>query len=100
MDSKPLSAFTRIIITVVIVNVALFTLPLTAFSARLLGMWRRGVIQYGDLARAVGHQFELRWLGTDKKADMSALDAADFSASPTCIKSLGMSTAFALSRST
>jgi len=52
--------------------------PLTAFTPKLLRAWRRGLVEYGGLANALGRQFESKWLNSRRPAEM--LDAPDFSA--------------------
>jgi hypothetical protein len=64
----------------VAVTVAALTLPLLAFSTRLVIEWRRGVAQYGALAVAVGQRFERKWFSRRGPIDEGALEVPDFSA--------------------
>lgn len=52
--------------------------PLTAFTPKLLITWRRGLIEYGGLATALGLDFEKKWLVKSRPTEM--LDVPDFSA--------------------
>jgi hypothetical protein len=54
--------------------------PLTIFTAKLRATKRRGIFEYGALARAMGQQFEQKWVGRTKPVDESALSEPDFSA--------------------
>lgn len=58
---------------------ALFVLPLLAFTPTLMRTWRRGMFEYGALARRVGVTFEDKWLDADKPVGPSALEKPDFS---------------------
>jgi hypothetical protein len=58
----------------------LFAAPLLAFTPVLINTWRRGIFEYGALARREGKVFERKWLGPDAKIDESALELQDFSA--------------------
>jgi hypothetical protein len=57
----------------------LFTAPLAVFFPVLLRTWRRGVAEYGALARDVGKAFEDRWLKGSTPA-REGLEKPDFSA--------------------
>jgi hypothetical protein len=60
---------------------ALFVAPFGVFVPALRRLRERGIIEYGGLSCAVGHQFEAKWLKHgvgDIKAE--ALEAPDFSA--------------------
>ncbi|HEX5055479.1 MAG TPA: hypothetical protein VFX02_03175 [Gammaproteobacteria bacterium] len=58
----------------------LFAAPLLAFTPILINTWRRGIFEYGALARREGKVFERKWLGPDAMIDESALELQDFSA--------------------
>jgi len=66
------------IIALVIVVVIVFVGPLVMFGMSLRNEFRRGVLQYGSLAHAVGRQFERKWFS--EKIETDALEAPDFSA--------------------
>ena len=60
------------------VMVLLLISPTLAFSRALFVAKREGVFLYGELASRVGQEFEAKWLRA--RADKSALDVPDFSA--------------------
>jgi hypothetical protein len=66
---------------VVAVVIALMILPLATLAPRLAKTYRRGVIEYGELAADVGRAFETRWLASRvAKAREAGLHEPDFSA--------------------
>ena len=50
------------------------------FGGKLVEARRRGIIDYGGLAGAVGRQLEKKWLDYRTKVDEGALDVPHFSA--------------------
>jgi hypothetical protein len=54
--------------------------PYFLFTPTLMQMRRRGMLKYGSLARAVGEQFERRWLDREDSVNGDVLTAPDFSA--------------------
>jgi hypothetical protein len=80
IGGRPLSSFAVLIASVAGVIAILFTLPLLAFSKKLLDMWERGVFEYGALARRVGDEFDRRWVRSRKPIAASSLEVSDFSA--------------------
>lgn len=60
--------------------VALLVSPPLLFARMLMLARRRGVFEYGALARRVGAEFEAKWLEGNKTIDSSALAEPDFSA--------------------
>ncbi len=77
-DGVPILAFQFAILGAVILAVTIFVGPLFVFVDPLLATWRRGVLEYGALARGVGMHLERKWL--DATPGAKALDAPDFSA--------------------
>jgi hypothetical protein len=73
-------SFTYVIIAVVVIILLLFVGPLLVFGGKLVEARRRGVIDYGGLAGAVGDQLEKKWLDYRKSVTDSALDVPHFSA--------------------
>jgi hypothetical protein len=73
-------SFIYVIIAVVILNLALFAGPLLVFGRKLVEARRRGIIDYGGLAGAVGSQLEKKWLDYRKSVNEGALDVQHFSA--------------------
>jgi hypothetical protein len=70
----------KLVLVVVIVTVVILCVgPLCSFFAVLLRLKRRGLIAYGSLATAMGHQFEAKWAQTDK-VTQDSLGVQDFSA--------------------
>jgi hypothetical protein len=61
-----------------VLMMALFVSPLLVFINPLVTASRRGMYEYGALARGLGQQMERRWLGHG--VDSEALEANDFSA--------------------
>ena len=76
--TEPLS-FKNLVIGLMVFLVVLFAGPMTIFLKKLRETKRRGTFEYGGLARAVGIQFEAKWLRPGK-LDESSLHAPDFSA--------------------
>lgn len=58
----------------------LFLLPLLVFTPTLLRVWKRGSLEYGELAVRVGEAFESKWLERGSSVDRAALEKPDFSA--------------------
>jgi hypothetical protein len=52
--------------------------PYFFFTPTLMQMRRRGMLQYGALARAVGEQFEKRWLDREDNLTEDVLTTPDF----------------------
>jgi hypothetical protein len=72
--------FFYVIIAVVILSLLLFVGPLLVFGRKLVEARRRGIIDYGGLAGAVGSQLEKKWLDDRKSVNEGALDVQHFSA--------------------
>lgn len=68
------------VVAVVIFVVVIFAGPLLTLSGHLLRAWRRGTLQYSELAGRLGRQFERKFLGNGASIDASALELPDFSA--------------------
>jgi hypothetical protein len=73
-------SFAYVILAVVIINLLLFVGPLLVFGRKLVEARRRGMIDYGGLAGAVGSQLEKKWLDYRKTVNEEALDVPHFSA--------------------
>ena len=80
LEDVPMMQYRYVIAGAVGAIVVGLTLPLLAFSARLIVEWRRGVAQYGALAVAVGQRFERKWFPRQGSIDDGALEVPDFSA--------------------
>ena len=72
--------FTYVIVAVVILSLVLFVGPVLVFGGKLVEARRRGILDYGGLAGAVGRQLEKKWLDDRKNVDEGALDVPHFSA--------------------
>ena len=78
--AQPLE-FKNLVIGLLIFLLILFAGPLTIFFKKLRETKRRGVFEYGALARNIGAQFEAQWLLRHKESiDQSSLKVQDFSA--------------------
>jgi hypothetical protein len=73
-------SFIYVIAAVVILNLLLFAAPLLVFGGKLVEARRRGIIDYGGLAGAVGSQLEKKWLDYRKSVNEGVLDVPHFSA--------------------
>ena len=72
--------FKYVIAAVVVVVLLLFVGPVLVFGGKLVEARRRGILEYGGLAGAVGRQLERKWIDSRKNVDEGALDAPHFSA--------------------
>jgi hypothetical protein len=78
--SSSFFSFIYVIAAVVILNLLLFAAPLLVFGGKLVEARRRGIIDYGGLARAVGSQLEKKWRDYRKNVNEGVLDVPHFSA--------------------
>jgi len=72
--------FTYVIVAVVILSLVLFVGPVLVFGGKLVEARRRGILNYGGLAGAVGRELERKWLDDRNRVDEGALDVPHFSA--------------------
>jgi hypothetical protein len=77
-DGASILSFKYIVLGYTAFILALFAGPLVVFAGQLLETWRRGMFEYGALARGVGLAMERKWLG--RPPGDAVLDANDFSA--------------------
>ncbi len=78
-EGRPLLAF-RFVALGLIAGVILFCIgPYLFFTQTLLQMRRRGMLAYGGFARAVGAQFEKKWLHQADSLTEEVLSVPDFS---------------------
>jgi hypothetical protein len=73
-------SFKYVIAAVVALILLLFVGPVLVFGGKLVEARRRGIINYGGLAGAVGRELENKWLDYRKNVDERALDVQHFSA--------------------
>ncbi|MEI9991709.1 MAG: hypothetical protein WDM86_16915 [Rhizomicrobium sp.] len=79
-DAAPLMAYRAIIVGFAVLMIGLLAGPLLVFSLKLLDARRRGIFEYGALARSVGGLMERKWFRRREDADAEALSVQDFSA--------------------
>ncbi len=75
-----LLGFKFVISALVIVLLLMFVGPVLVFTGKLIEARRKGILEYGGLAGAVGRQLEQRWIQSLKDIDQEALDVQHFSA--------------------
>jgi hypothetical protein len=80
VDGRPVEGFKLPVAGLVILVLALFALPLLVFVPPLQRARIGGIFAYGELAAAMGRQFERRWLGRPGAVGDEALSVQDFSA--------------------
>jgi hypothetical protein len=68
------------IVGLVVFVLMFFVAPFIAFVPPLRVLKRRGMLEYGALSCAVGHQFERKWIKAAGNVNAEALEAPDFSA--------------------
>jgi hypothetical protein len=73
-------SFKYVIVAIVILSLVLFVGPLLVFGGKLVEARRRGILDYGGLARAVGRELEKKWLDDRNRVYKGALDVPHFSA--------------------
>jgi hypothetical protein len=72
--------FKNLVIGLLVFLLVLFAGPLTIFIKKLRETERRGFLEYGALARAVGREFEAKWLAQNSIVNEKSLEVPDFSA--------------------
>ncbi len=72
--------FKNLVIGLLVFLVILFAGPLTIFIKKLRETKTRGTFEYGALARAVGVEFEDKWIYGKRGVSGTALEMQDFSA--------------------
>ncbi|HXV83466.1 MAG TPA: hypothetical protein VEG60_26710 [Candidatus Binatia bacterium] len=75
-----LFGFKFVIGALVVVLFIMFVGPILVFTGKLIEARRKGILEYGGLAGAVGRQLEKRWVQQLKDVDEKALDVQHFSA--------------------
>ena len=75
-----LLSFKTYLIGLVVFILIVFAGPLTVFIRKLRETKRRGMFEYGALATRLGHEFESKWLSSNREAKDEMLSAPDFSA--------------------
>jgi hypothetical protein len=78
--NQSLSTYKHVALFVVAAVVVICVAPLCTFFGLLNQARRRGTFEYGALAIRLGHEFENKWLRSDRTTDPSDLQVTDFSA--------------------
>ncbi len=79
-DEQKLMAFRHMPLLLIGVVLLICVAPYFVFITTLMRIRRRGMLRYGALARAMGEQFEEKWLHRADTLDDDVLNAPDFSA--------------------
>ena len=74
-----LIAFRHLPVTLIAAVLLVCVAPYFVFTGTLMRMRRRGMLRYGAFARAVGEQFEQKWLDRADSVDQDVLTVPDFS---------------------
>ena len=75
-----LAEFRNLAIGLIVFLLLVIAGPLTIFLRKLRRTKMQGFFEYGGLARAIGIQFEEKWLRPPSKVDWTSLGVQDFSA--------------------
>ena len=78
-EGEKLVAFRHLPVILIAAVLAICVAPYFLFTGTLVQMRRRGMLSYGAFARAVGEQFEKKWLHRADSLDEDVLTVPDFS---------------------
>ena len=78
-DGQKLAAFRHLPLILIGAVLLICAAPYFLFTSTLMRMRRHGIERYGALARAVGEQFEKKWLHRANSVDEDVLSVPDFS---------------------
>jgi hypothetical protein len=78
-EGEKLVAFRHLPVILVAAVLLICVAPYFVFTSTLMRMRRRGMLRYGAFARAVGEQFEQKWLERADSLDADVLTVPDFS---------------------
>ncbi len=78
-EGEKLMAFRHLPVVLITAVLLICVAPYFLFSGTLMQMRRRGMYRYGAFARAVGEQFEKKWLDRADSLDEDVLTVPDFS---------------------
>ncbi len=78
-EGERLVAFRHLPVILAVAVLLVCVAPYFLFSSILMQTRRHGMFHYGAFARAVGEQFEKKWLDRADKLDEEVLDVPDFS---------------------
>ena len=79
-EGQPLMAFRHLSLILIGIVLLVCVAPYFLFTGTLMRLRRRGMLSYGALARAVGEQFENKWLNRADGLGEDVLTVSDFSA--------------------
>ena len=78
-EGQKLIAFRHLPVILIAAVLLVCVAPYFVFTSTLMRMRRRGMLRYGAFARAVGEQFEEKWLDRADSVDQDVLTVPDFS---------------------
>ena len=78
-DGQRLVAFRHLPLILIAAVLLVCVAPYFLFTSTLMRMRRHGMLKYGAFARAVGEQFEKKWLDRADSLDEDVLTVPDFS---------------------
>ncbi len=78
-DGQKMVAFRHLPLILIGAVLLVCVAPYFLFTSTLMRMRRRGMLRYGAFARAVGEQFEKKWLDRANSLDEDVLTVPDFS---------------------
>ena len=78
-DGQGLAAFRHLPLILIAAVLLICVAPYFLFTSTLMRMRRRAMLSYGAFARAVGEQFEKKWLHRADSLDEEVLGVPDFS---------------------
>jgi hypothetical protein len=78
-EGEKLVAFRHLPVILIAAVLVICVAPYFLFTSTLVQMRRRGMPSYGAVARAVGEQFEEKWLHRADRLDEDVLTVLDFS---------------------
>ena len=78
-DGQKLAAFRNLPVILIAAVLLVCVAPYFLFTSTLMRMRRHAMLKYGAFARAVGEQFEKKWLHRANSLDEEVLEVPDFS---------------------
>ena len=78
-DGQKLVAFRNLPVILIAAVLLVCVAPYFLFTSTLMRMRRHAMLKYGAFARAVGEQFEKKWLDRANSLDQDVLEVPDFS---------------------
>jgi hypothetical protein len=78
-DGRSLADFRYVIGAQTLAVLIVFTSPLLILAGPLIRLKNHGICHYGGLATALGHEFQNRWVASNRRVAAEALAVPDFS---------------------